>query len=166
LGSDEVSKTGDGTYKAVLPSISWFGMELVPTFFQRISIRGEENDEDNNDTDTVIVKVSIEDSEVNAQKNSRMSGLVEKMMKTCSFQGSNEVKCTRVDGHDGEKQWMLTSDFTLNLQVPLGSRLMILPPGFNTIGSRIVKSTVEKRVKENLLKLAEGYHEFNDGDAN
>ena len=141
-------------------------MELVPTFFQRISIRGEENDEDNNDTDTVVVKVSIEDSEVNAQKNSRMSGLVEKMMKTSSFQGSNEVKCTRVDGHDGEKQWMLTSDFTLNLQVPLGSRLMILPPGFNTIGSRIVKSTVEKRVKENLLKLAEGYHEFNDGDAN
>ncbi len=157
LGSDKVTQTGQDTYKATLPSIKWFaGMEVTPTFFQTISIHGGRNNKDG--TDNLIVKVSIEDSEVKAKNSSRIGGLVEKLMKSCSFQGQNIVKCTKVRGVNGEKQWLLTSEFTLNLQISLGSRLMILPPGFNAIGSKIVKSTVEKRVKENLITLADAFN--------
>jgi len=152
-------------YKSILPSISWFGLELVPTFFQRISVEEYEND-------SLGVNVSIEDSHVNIlgkwgsgseeNDNSILSkgGLVEKIMGSCSFPGSgNEMMCfKRVE--DGNEYYELTSSLTLNLEVPLTSRFMMLPPGFNSIGSRIVKRETEKRVKENLLQLVKEYHSF------
>ena len=159
LGSEKVSKVGNGIYKAELSSISWFGMELVPIFFQRISFDDEDSD---NDEHIMRIKISIEDSEVHYQKSSKIGGLVERVMKKCSFQGSNNLKCCKIDQRDGEEQWMLSSDFSLNLKIPLMSRLMILPPGFNAIGSKIVKSTVENKVKENLFRLAEEYHAFSN----
>ena len=168
LGSDDVSQNGDGTYTSVLPALEFFGMELVPTFVQRISLQNNKNKEagvsGSNSKDSLSLNVSIEDSSVNASQSSRIGNLVERVMKTCSFQGSNELTCTPISGTNGEEYWELSSDFTLNMQFYLGSRLMVLPPGFNTIGSRIVERTVKKRVKDNLLQLAEKYRASCDND--
>ena len=156
-------------YKSILPSISWFGLELVPTFFQKIIVEEYEND-------SLGVNVSIEDSQVNIagrwgsdENDSSISskgGLIEKIMASCVFTGSgNEMRCFR-RVENGIEYYELSSLLTLNLEVPLTSRFMILPPGFNSIGSRIVKRETEKRVKENLLLLVKEYHSFARNDLN
>lgn len=168
LGSKQVSQTPDGMYKSILPSISWFGLELVPTFFQKIIVEEYEND-------SLGVNVSIEDSQVNImgrwgpdENDSSISskgGLLEKIMASCALYGGNEMRCfKRVE--NGIEYYELSSSLTLNLEVPLTSRFMILPPGFNSIGSRIVKRETEKRVKDNLLLLVNEYHSFAKSDVN
>jgi hypothetical protein len=170
LGSKQVSQTPDGMYKSILPSISWFGLELVPTFFQKIIVEENEND------DSLAVNVSIEDSQVNIagrrgsdENDSSISskrGLIEKVMASCVFTGSgNKMRCFR-RVENGIHYYELSSSLTLNLEVPLTSRFIILPPGFNIIGSRIVKRETEKRVKENLLLLVKEYHSFARNDLN
>jgi hypothetical protein len=154
LGSSQVSRSKDGMYKSVLPSLSWFGMELIPTFFQRITFK-----EYNDDDDSLAVNVSIEDSQVSIlgkgeeDFESSNGGLIEKIMAKCSFRGGNEIRCSPI-GDD----WELSSQLTLKLEVPLTSRLIILPPGMNSIGSRIVRKETEKKVKENLTQLVKEYH--------
>jgi hypothetical protein len=52
----------------------------------------------------------------------------------------------------------LSSELTLRLDVPLSSRFIMLPPGFNSIGNKIFQKEAEKRVKDSLLNLVEEYH--------
>ena len=202
LGSKEVSKLPNGQYKSVLPSISWFGMKLVPTFLHTISVEemgigmnmdnahvasdynDYENESEGDEGTPTFVKVvvTIEDSDVDISEGSELGGFVEKMMKSCTFKGGNEMICiaekrySDEDGKGGQQQkyfyrdemegedvWIVSSKLTLKLTLPLASRLMILPPGFNTIGSLIVKRTVERRARENLTQLVEEYHAFQNG---
>jgi hypothetical protein len=52
--------------------------------------------------------------------------------------------------------WTLSADLELTLIVPL-PLFVPLPPGFNAIGSRIVKGTCQKRVETNLMELRDAY---------
>jgi len=135
---------------------------------------------ENKDDDSLLLKVSIEDSEVNIHdrqtNQGRVGDLIFKLLKTCSFQGGSEFFCSTVvrnnnendtlseeddsSDDDDDEHWLLSSELTLKLVVPLGSRLFPVPPGFNSIGSRIVKSTVQKRLKETMSTLVEEYHAF------
>jgi hypothetical protein len=158
LGTSDISQISEGLYRSVLPSISWFGIDIVPTFFQKISVH------ENQDDESLQVKISIQDSEVNFLGNGTMiksntfgSRLVQKVMGKCSFTGGNDMSCLRYN-LDGTDHLELSSELTLRLVLPLTSRLMILPPGFNSIGNRIFQNEAEKRVKDSLLNLVEEYN--------
>lgn len=158
LGSNDNSIVSEGVYRSVLPSISWFGLDIVPTFFQKITVN--END---NDDDSLKVKISIEDSEVIflgndlTKSTSFGASLVRKIMGKCSFTGGNDMSCFRYH-LDGTDHLELSSELTLKMAVPLTSRLMILPPGFNSIGNKIFQNEADKRVKKSLLNLVDEYH--------
>lgn len=157
LGTSDISQVSEeGLYKSVLPSISWFGIDIVPTFFQRIKV--------DKDDESIQVKISIEDSVVDLlgsddgnKSNSFGTSLVQRVMKKCSFTGGNSMSCIKYN-LDGMDHLELSSELTLSLAVPLTSRLMILPPGFNTIGNKIFQNEAEKRVKDSLLNLVEEYN--------
>ncbi len=157
LGSEDITKQSDGTYQSILPSISWFGLEVEPRLVNRISY----SEITKGDTDTASglqLSVCIENSSVELRGENgreRTDGLVANIMKKCSFRGGNQIQLCRSDEEDNV--WELSSNLSLMLTIPLGSRLMLLPPGFQSIGSRIVRATCDKRVKENLAKLKEEY---------
>lgn len=67
--------------------------------------------------------------------------------------GTDTTDKTRVGG------WLLTSDFSLTLEVAFPEYLPV-PPGFNAIGSRIIKRTCTKRVKQNLIEICNAYVEW------
>jgi hypothetical protein len=169
LGSNDISQVSDGFYKSVLPSISWFGMDIIPTFFQKITVLSQNLDDyndgdikDDNVNEFLQVKITIEDSEVNVLKSNETkstmfgSKLVEKLMRRWSFTGGNDLSCFRYMQND-EDFLELSSELSLRLDLPMSSRLMSLPPGFLSIGNRIVQNEADKRVKESLLNLVNEY---------
>lgn len=183
LGTNNISQISEGLYKSVLPSISWFGIDIVPTFFQKVTLyENQEKDlvgDDDNDNDIdhsksslLQLNVSIEDSlielihpdtttattTINSSSSSFFSStrLVQKIMEKCSFTGGNDMSCFRYN-LDGTDHIELSSELTLRMVVPLSSRLMILPPGFHSIGNKLFQKEAEKRVKDSLLHLVEEY---------
>ncbi len=160
LGSEDVTEQSDGTYHSILPSITWFGLEVEPRLVNRISY-SEINK--GNTGAGLQLSVCIENSCVEMKGGNgrdRTDGLIANIMKRCSFGGGNQMLLCRSGEEDNI--WVLSSNFSLTLTIPLGSRLMILPPGFQSIGSRIVRATCDKRVKENLAKLKEEYQKSID----
>jgi hypothetical protein len=55
--------------------------------------------------------------------------------------------------------WLLSAKLDLTLHVPL-PRLLPLPPGFNTLGSNIIKRTCRSRLVSNLEELKEQYAQW------
>ena len=119
------------------------------------------------------VQVEIKDSKIDLKNNEqnvgRAANLMKKMMETCQFKGINTLTCRRLenkhqnsqknsDASDEVEVWELTSDLIMELKIPLPvSKLIVLPPGFNTIGSRIVRTICNERGKLFLKEIRTQY---------
>mmetsp|Transcript_27167 Transcript_27167/g.38219 ORF Transcript_27167/g.38219 Transcript_27167/m.38219 type:complete len:293 (+) Transcript_27167:132-1010(+) len=177
LGTDDTILRSDGLYDCRQPPIGWFGLELHPVFvnkLERNSIGTTNNNYDMNNGDTngdvicfvtvtiVSARTDIARLEENTSKNRRRSlassssSIVSKLMQRCTFMGQSALSHKIAPTGEG---WVLSFDFDLTLQIPL-PQLLPLPPGFNAIGSRIVRSTCNQRVEQTLLSVRDAYLEW------
>lgn len=161
------------TYDCYQPPIQWFGIDLKPVFTNQIQRRrltrrlrrkGTSDDDINSVVHEEIsykILVSIVGARTDLQNESSASNVVAGVMKRSMFSGSNALTITPKYTEVGDQVdgWTVSSDFKLQLMVPLPS-LLPLPPGFNSIGSRIVSSTVKKRVDQSLNDISDAYNSW------
>lgn len=188
IGTPNIRQVSEDTYDCIQPPISWFGLDLVPVFVNQISrnsLLDTTLKRSSTNTNTSIssaqlrpkhkcheytVNVEVKDSRTDLKeqnKSGRMVNIVKNLMEKCQFRGTNTIKFKRrplkaVDNmtKDGYT-WEICSDLSIQLTIPLPkSRFILLPPGFNVIGSRIVKATCEQRSKETLEELKKSYTEW------
>jgi len=151
--------------------ISWFGAKLTPTFIHRIdrisssssSSSSSYHDNKDNDSHPHVVTVSIVDSytqvdvpdENHPQKRRGGANLLKDIMdKRSSFQGGSRYSYHKDDSCSSS--WIVSAELTLTLTIEL-PRAILLPPGFNTIGSAIVRRTCKSRVQQSLEDMRKGY---------
>lgn len=142
----------DQLYEAYQPEIDWFGLQLVPVFVNKID-RPAETEE--------VVYVDIMEARTDiagGRPPGNRAKAIADIMKRSEFTGRYELLWEEASGRRGPG-WSLNADLTLVLSVPL-PKLVPLPPGFNNVGSRIVRTTCRKRVEEQLQQLREGYIEW------
>ena len=139
----EDNDNGDGVlWESRQAEIGWFGMTLSPIFINRIT----------KNTDNVVV--SLEDSTTEVLESGRLGlgNTLASAMKLSNFEGRNVVTYKSNDDQgytlDGALQ------LTLTIELP---PFLPLPPGFNSIGSRIVQSTCKGRLKQNLVEISGAY---------
>lgn len=151
LGTDDYRSRKDGMYDCIQPGVDWFGLELVPVFVNRID-RSEVG------AGGVTVRIIEARSEMRSGGGGPAGAVIKSAMEKSKFSGRYGVSWRNaprrsISSKDG---WTLSADLALTLTVPLPG-LLPLPPGFNSIGSRIVKSTCRKRVEKNLVNLRDAY---------
>mmetsp|Transcript_8879 Transcript_8879/g.11158 ORF Transcript_8879/g.11158 Transcript_8879/m.11158 type:complete len:306 (-) Transcript_8879:453-1370(-) len=175
LGTTNLVKVSKDTYDCIQPSISWFGVDLIPIFESQILREAPKHHPTSatisSTSSTYQIKVKIKDSRTdfgNTSRESKTSKLMKSLVEKCKFEGVNIVTCKSMDStrssstssssSSSPRKWEITSELRLQmvLQLP-NSRFFILPPGFKSIGSRIVKKTCEKRSKETLEELKKEY---------
>ena len=142
----------DQLYEAYQPEIDWFGLQLVPVFVNKID-RPEDTEE--------VVYVDIMEARTDiagGRPPGNRAKAIADIMKRSEFTGRYELLWEKASCRRGAG-WSLNGDLTLVLSVPL-PKLVPLPPGFNNVGSRIVRTTCRKRVEEQLQLLREGYIEW------
>lgn len=149
LGSSNYQKRSDGSYDAFQPTVDWFGLELMPIFVIQVKRDGEEQ--------TVAAMIKEARNEIVGKNKDSVTGrLVARVMGGSTFQGGNTVHWSESESKDG---WIVQADLSLTLSIQL-PRYLPLPPGFNAIGSRIVKSTCKSRLKKFVVHLQEAYLEW------
>lgn len=154
LGTDDYRPRSDGMYDCIQPGVDWFGTELLPVFVNRID-RSEAG------AGAVTVRIVEARSDIRSGGGGPAGSVIQSVMKSSKFVGrygvawraSQRGRTSRRDG------WILSADLALTLSVPVPP-LLPLPPGFNSIGSTIVKSTCKSRVEENLSNLRDAYVEW------
>uniref|UniRef100_A0A7S2U924 Uncharacterized protein n=1 Tax=Attheya septentrionalis TaxID=420275 RepID=A0A7S2U924_9STRA len=143
---------GQSLWHVQLPSIGWLGLKLVPTFVLEL--------DEQPSYDEMTVRIDIVDAKTELFRSDGSSSgsgkldVVGKLMKKASFKGSNVISARTSTTQEGT--WTLSADFSLTLLIPLG-RLVLVPPGFNAIASRITRRTCRDRVQQNLVELEEAY---------
>ena len=185
LGTSDVTLRDDGAYHCKLPSLSFFGLKIKPTcvsivehdkeiveqkeevihFSSRTSSDDSildrlECNEGKIEKDNVSIKVTIQESMLQIDSSSESIGtIIESLMELCKLHGGNRITCTRQ--HDS---WLLSSDLELRLNLFLGTNAngkpKFLPPGFRSIGERILMKTCEKRVQDNLNSIKDGFEDY------
>ena len=140
LGTENFEYREDGLWDCLQPPVSWFGLELKPVFVNRI---------DRSSKDKVIVTIVETHTDFSNAKSG--NNAIRQIMEKCSFSGSNTFTLQR-----NAKSWSLSSDLKLALNIPLPP-FVPLPPGFNSIGSKIISRTCNARVKENLESVKNAY---------
>ena len=154
LGTDNFSqRETDRLYEAYQPEIDWFGLRLVPVFVNQIDRPGDTEE---------VVYVDIMEARTDiagGRPPGNRAKAIADIMKRSEFTGRYELLWSEAASGRRGAGWSLNGDLTLVLSVPL-PKLVPLPPGFNTIGSRIVRSTCRKRVEDQLQQLREGYIEW------
>jgi hypothetical protein len=150
LGTPDVEpyKSDRNKFKCRQPHIDFLGFSLQPIFVNQIdrsSGRGR-------------VTVSIIDAKTevitNGSKRAEMANTaIQRVMKDSKFHGRSVIKATC-----GESP-VLSIDLSLSLKVELPP-LLIVPPGFNTIGSSIIEKTSRSRSKQLLQELKQNYVEW------
>jgi len=81
-------------------------------------------------------------------------------VKLSKFEGRNVItySTTGYDEDDAQEGYGYALDGTLNLTLTINlPSFLPLPPGFNTIGSKIVQSTCKGRLKQNLKEISDAY---------
>ena len=140
LGTDNFKYREDGLWDCLQPPVSWFGLELKPIFVNSIDRSGK---------DKVVVTIVETRTDFSSAKDGNSA--IRQIMEKCSFSGSNTFTLQR-----NAKSWSLSSDLKLTLNIPLPP-FVPLPPGFNSIGSKIISRTCNIRVKENLESVKNAY---------
>ena len=154
LGTDNYSRREtDRLYEAYQPEIDWFGLRLVPVFVNQI-----DRPEDTAEVVYVDIMEARTDIAGGRPPGNRAKAIAD-IMKRSEFTGRYELLWSEAASGRRGAGWSLNGDLTLVLSVPL-PKLVPVPPGFNTIGSRIVRSTCRKRVEDQLQQLREGYIEW------
>jgi len=152
LGTSNFEQRPDGLWEAFQPEIDWFGLQLVPVFVNKID-RPEETE------DVVYVDIMEARTDIAGGRSpGNRAKAIAQIMERSSFTGRYEILFENASGRRGAG-WSLSGDLTLVLSVPL-PKLVPLPPGFNTVGSRIVRTTCRTRVEAQLQELREGYIEW------
>lgn len=147
LGTSNVRERPDGQWDAIQPSVDWFGLDLVPVFVMRLE-RSESK------VSTIITEAR---SEMKSGRDTTTGNLVGRLMKKSTFRGGNSVMWQEMTSN--KEGWVLTADLSLTLVIPL-PRFLPLPPGFNSIGSRIVKVTCRKRLDSFMIDLQQAYNDW------
>lgn len=141
------------TWECRQSNIDWFGMTLVPIFTNVIE-RSESTTHPSSRSGTVVI--SIIDAKTEVQNGGRLGGTLASAMKRSFFEG-RYIVFWREEHRDHESRtYTLEGDIELALTINLPP-LLPLPPGFNSIGSRIVERTCRDRLRQNLRDVSEAY---------
>lgn len=128
-------------------SIAWFGLTITPIFTNRI----EKSEADRN------VVISIIDAQTEVSEGSRLGNTLASAMKRSKFAGRNVISWKEGgNNNSGSRSHTLEGDLNLTLTINLPPFLP-LPPGFNTIGSKIVERTCRDRLRQNLSDISDAY---------
>eukprot|EP00568_Trieres_chinensis_P001298 CAMPEP_0183312246 /NCGR_PEP_ID=MMETSP0160_2-20130417/40912_1 /TAXON_ID=2839 ORGANISM="Odontella Sinensis, Strain Grunow 1884" /NCGR_SAMPLE_ID=MMETSP0160_2 /ASSEMBLY_ACC=CAM_ASM_000250 /LENGTH=269 /DNA_ID=CAMNT_0025477063 /DNA_START=53 /DNA_END=859 /DNA_ORIENTATION=+ len=160
LGSEDFAPLDDGgsIWDCPQAPVEWFGLDLAPVFINHID----------RDEARARVMVTIVDARSEfGESGGKVSDIVGGLMKRSTFDGKSVFAWEDVmswhpsnDKVDIEgRGWTLNADLSLTLKVPL-SRFTPVPPGFNSVGSRIVQRTCRKRLERTLEDLREAYFEW------
>ena len=125
-------------------SIGWFGMTLSPIFINRI--------ERNPSSDNVVV--SIIDARTEVTKGGRFGNTLASAMQRSKFEGRNAISWNVIDGDTSSYTLEGSLKLTLTINLP---PFLPLPPGFNTIGGKIVQRVCKERLKQNLREISDAY---------
>jgi hypothetical protein len=148
LGSTEdVEEQPDGTIFCRQPPVDFLGMVLCPVFWNKISRPA-----------SGTVKVTIVDAktEVGGGRTPNMvDQALRNIMNESKFQGRSMIQT-----HDDDvNNIRLSVDLKLTLKVMLPP-FVLLPPGFNRVGSALIKRTGETRSKKLLRDLQREYQHW------
>ena len=149
MGTENICRltsTADGeeTWECTQTSVAWFGMTLVPIFVNKI----ERGSAEKGEITTTIVEARTE------VEGGGIGNALAKAMKRSVFEGR-----TIYSFKESGSTYDIDGDLELNLTIKLPS-LLPLPPGFNTIGSKIVERTCRERLKINIRDLRDAYIEW------
>lgn len=149
MGTENICRltsTADGeeTWECTQTSVAWFGMTLVPIFVNKI----ERGSAEKGEITTTIVEARTE------VEGGGIGNALAKAMKRSVFEGR-----TIYSFKESGSTYDIDGDLELNLTIKLPS-LLPLPPGFNTIGSKIVERTCRERLKVNIRELRDAYIEW------
>ena len=149
MGTENICRltsTADGeeTWECTQTSVAWFGMTLVPIFVNKI----ERGLAEKGEITTTIVEARTE------VEGGGIGNALAKAMKRSVFEGR-----TIYSFKESGSTYDIDGDLELNLTIKLPS-LLPLPPGFNTIGSKIVERTCRERLKVNIRELRDAYIEW------
>ena len=141
LGTENYAERDDGCFDCRQPSIGWFGMQLEPVFVYYM--------ERSRDDASLKVETKIVDSRYTI--GSSAPSVVSRLMQKLNFEGSGKFVC-----EEDTEGWHVSFDLTVTLQISLPQRAP-LPPGFNSIGSRIVSKTCSTRAQQTLNGIKDAY---------
>ncbi|CAJ1948895.1 unnamed protein product [Cylindrotheca closterium] len=133
------------------PVVDFMGLTLQPVFVNKV-LRASQG----------RVVVSIEDARTDIVKASKSPGsrAVTSILESSTFKGESVFSVQ--SPHDGEdnldESCTISIELRLTLLIPLPS-YMPVPPGFNALGSAIVRRTGKSRTKKLLRRLREAYYE-------
>jgi len=134
-------------------TVTWFGMTIAPVFINQIEKK----------TDEESIIISIIDARTEVEKGGRLGNTFVSAMKRSKFEGRNVVTWNEHDNTTGDQIFALEGSLTLTITIDLPPFLP-LPPGFNTIGSKIVERTCSDRLKLSLQNLSDAYLQWTDLD--
>lgn len=136
------------------PVVDFMGLTLQPVFVNKVLRVAKSR-----------VVVSIEDArtDIVKQSNSPASRAITSILESSTFAGESVFTVQPHAVNKGDKSGsaetcMLSIDLRLTLLIPLPS-YMPIPPGFNSLGSAIVRRTGKSRTKKLLRSLRDAYYD-------
>lgn len=146
LGAETYTKLDDEgsgeLWECKQASVAWFGLALTPIFINRI------------EKSSGNVVISIIEAQTQVSEGSRLGNTIATAMKRSEFEGRNVVSWKERAGSNNA--YVMEGDLRLTLTINL-PRFLPLPPGFNTIGSKIVDRTCKQRLRQNLSDISDAY---------
>jgi len=147
LGTDTYIKRNDGLWDCQQPVIDFFGLSVQPVFVNRLDRQPSPS--------TSGVTVSIVDARTDIVKNphSPTNIAVSNLMSKTKFVGKSLISVKPSSSSSSSSSGcQLECQLSLTLQIKL-PKFMLLPPGFNTIGSAIVSRIGKSRTKQLLKEI-------------
>ena len=147
LGTDDVERNRDGNFVCRQPPIDFLGVALQPVFVNKIS-RSRPG----------CATVSILDAKTNVKggpggsRTSMAGSAIQSLMQDSQFQGRSVIQA-----NDSSNRLTVDLNLTLNVKLP---PFMLLPPGFNSMGSSIMKRAGKARSRELLKDLQRDYQQW------
>jgi hypothetical protein len=141
LGAKAAKQRPDGLWDCSQPEIAFFGLDLVPIFVNKI---------DRTPTAVIVSILQARTDVLDGRANLAVAAIMEKS----TFVGKSVIKTRRIG-----KTNSVSVDLTLTLQAPLPP-FVLLPPGFNSIGSAIIENTCRTRTSSFLEDLKKSYREW------
>ena len=142
---------GDGktTLECRQKSLSDFlGLTLTPVITSRIT----------KSVDDGRVVIEILDARTELSEG-RIGNTLRRLLERAKFVGENRVSWTERDG--GGYELVAKMDLCITVDLP---PLLPLPPGFNSLGSKIVRSQSRGRLQESVDDIARAYREWSESE--
>jgi hypothetical protein len=158
LGTTDAEQRPDGLWDCRQPRVEFLGLDLVPIFVNNLQRQ------------PTATKVTIVDARIEILKTTGASRVVASVMEKSKCVGNSIIRVvststgssssTTTSGDDEDRSsCQLSVDLTLTWQVFLPP-FVLLPPGFNTLGSAIVRRTGASRTKKLLEDIKQAHQEW------